>query len=575
LAAVIVLSMAVLALARSASAMDVEFRGNRALKSDVLFGAVRDAATRDSRGEVVRGVQDLYIAAGYLFSRIEVSDRDGVLVLDIDEGSPATFRDVSVRGASYFSEDDILAMVRARPGQAFRPEAFSGAIADLLKRYDTEGFPFAQIWMDSLQIDTAAQVVDVNIHIVEGGNKELRTVKVEGLTKTREDLAVRLSGLRVGRPYDGDHLQEAYLRLSSSGIFDDVSYPSITLAPESGGVDAVIQVIESQRSNSFSAALGYADREVESADAIISGVVQLDLLNIAGSLRDLSVFWRNDGAGRSETRLQFRQRFLFGRRMSLGIRLEQIGIDTLSTWQSLGLETSAPIGRIAGGLFGLDGAVFGDRNTFGVGGVAQTLRMRFQGGFSYTAGDERRGAFVDFRNRGTFARKTIDLRVADDSLSVASGDRESVLQYLVDAGLRTGTTLRRNVFLTHELRFQTLESDEALVPLSEQFYIGGAATLRGYRENQFHGRRVAYSRNELGLGRSRSENGYAFVDAGYIAQEQLLPDGTVGKSDLFRVGYGFGVRTQSPAGNIDISFGIGEELSLQQTKIHVILNRNF
>jgi len=32
--------------------------------------------------------------------------------------------------------------------------------------------------------------------------------------------------------------------------------------------------------------------------------------------------------------------------------------------------------------------------------------------------------------------------------------------------------------------------------------VGGARTVRGYRENQFHGRRVAYARNELRLGRS-------------------------------------------------------------------------
>ena len=40
----------------------------------------------------------------------------------------------------------------------------------------------------------------------------------------------------------------------------------------------------------------------------------------------------------------------------------------------------------------------------------------------------------------------------------------------------------------------------------------GARTVRGYRENQFHGRRVAYARNELRLGRSARDGFYAFVD---------------------------------------------------------------
>jgi outer membrane protein insertion porin family len=121
----------------------------------------------------------------------------------------------------------------------------------------------------------------------------------------------------------------------------------------------------------------------------------------------------------------------------------------------------------------------------------------------------------------------------------------------------------------------SIESKEDLVPVSEQYTLGGAATLRGYRENQFHSRRVAYSRSELLLGRSRSENAYLFADGGYFLDENVSPAGAVISNDRFRFGYGFGLRTASRVGNIDISFGVGEKLSLQQTKVHVILNRSF
>ena len=126
-----------------------------------------------------------------------------------------------------------------------------------------------------------------------------------------------------------------------------------------------------------------------------------------------------------------------------------------------------------------------------------------------------------------------------------------------------------------ELAYRGIESSEEYVPLSEQFYVGGAGTIRGYRENQFHGRRIAYARSELRLGKSRRENGYLFVDGGYVLQESLDSTGVVAKTDEYPVGYGFGLRTESRVGNIDISFGVGEELSLRQTKVHVILNRTF
>ncbi|MEJ2722950.1 MAG: BamA/TamA family outer membrane protein, partial [bacterium] len=104
---------------------------------------------------------------------------------------------------------------------------------------------------------------------------------------------------------------------------------------------------------------------------------------------------------------------------------------------------------------------------------------------------------------------------------------------------------------------------------------GGAGTIRGYRENQYHGRRTAYARTELRVGGSNLENGYLFVDGGYVFQEFRGADGEVMNPEVYPVGYGFGLRTQSRIGNIDLSFGIGDKLSLRQTKIHVILNRSF
>ena len=73
----------------------------------------------------------------------------------------------------------------------------------------------------------------------------------------------------------------------------------------------------------------------------------------------------------------------------------------------------------------------------------------------------------------------------------------------------------------------------------------------------------------------KEPNGYLFVDGGYVLQETLDSTGLVSQHDEYPVGFGFGLRTASPVGNVDISFGIGDKLSLRQTKVHVILNRNF
>jgi outer membrane protein assembly factor BamA len=492
---------------------------------------------------------------------------DSTVVLTIREGEPALYKSIDIAGVEIAGDDEVRKLIGVRVGDRYLPDELTRGVERLLEYYDKYGHPFAQVWVDSLRHDADSNAIDIGLTVVEGSRKEISRVRFEGLEHTREDLAVKLSGLKPGEPYNGEKVRESYLRLASSGVFTSVSYPSVRMAPDGSGVEALIKVSEPSQTNSFSGALGYADREADD-ERVISGLIRLDLVNIGGGLRDFHAFWKNDGQDRSETSLSFRERFLFGRRLGVGVTLEQVALDTVYTWQSAGLETSAPIGRLWGGLLGVNAAVFGDRNTFGEGEVANTVRYRVAGGFSFVEGYEDHGAFIDFGSRYTYAYK--EIRKREEGVS-----DEDVSQYVFEARMRGLVDLTRTVHGSVQVVYRGLESSEAFVPLAEQFYVGGASTIRGYRENQFHGRRTAYLRTELRVGGSRRENGYLFVDGGYVLQESQDSTGVVSQTDEYPVGYGFGLRTASPVGNVDISFGIGDKLSLRQTKVHVILNRNF
>lgn len=543
----------------------LEINGNREFSDEQIRGWCNSRSPESC----VREIQTAYISLGYMRVTIGVerSTADSTIVLNISEGEPARYRSVSVEGGEVAPADKIGELIGVREGDRYLPDELQRGVNRLLEYYDRYGYPFAQVWVDSLGLDMAENVIDLNLFVVEGGRKDIGRVKFEGLEHTREDLAIKLSGLKPGEPYNGEKVRESYLRLTSSGVFRSVSYPEVRMAPDGSGVETLIKVIEPAQSNSFSGALGYADREADN-EKVISGLVRLDLVNIGGALRDLHIFWKNDGQGRSETSLSFRERFLFGHRVGLGVMLEQIGLDTLYTWQSAGLESSIPIGRLWDGLLGIDGAVYGDRNTLSEGDISSTVRYRLAGGISFVEGYEERGTFIDLGTRYTLGYKKIQKR-EDDS------DGGSVSQHVFEARMRGLVDVGRSVHGSIQVVYRGLESSEEFVPLAEQFYVGGASTIRGYRENQFHGRRVAYLRSELRLGGSRRENGYLFVDGGYILQETQDSEGIVSQRDEYPVGYGFGLRTASPAGNVDISFGIGEKLSLRQTKVHVILNRNF
>jgi outer membrane protein assembly factor BamA len=326
-------------------------------------------------------------------------------------------------------------------------------------------------------------------------------------------------------------------------------------------------VEEPKRSHTFAAALGYASSD-GTRDRVLSGLAQLELNNVGGTLKDFGASWNNDGVGRSQTRIAYRDRLFFSRRLAFGVKLEQTGQDTVYTSQSAAIDLERGVGRIAGVLTSVSVGAAGDRNVFSIGDLVRSTRIRGLAGLGMLVGSERRAAFARWNVSATLAQKNISYREG----ATGPGD---VSQWIYETRLELLVPAFWSLYYSFDGAAQTLESDEDVVPLPEQFYVGGARTVRGYREDQFHGRRVAYARNELRLGRTPREGFYMFTDAGYVLQPTTTSDGLPSEDALGLLGYGFGVRSASPLGRIDLSFAVSDGLSLEQTKVHVLLEQNF
>lgn len=516
----------------------------------------------------LRDLQEEYLKNGRLFASMNVRlESDSSYTVVVDEGEPARVRRMHIHGASHFSGAEVARQLGLEPGTTFDPHRLTTRMESLLSNYDADGYPFVEVWVDSVGVDRDSAAVDVSLYVVEGTTRSVESVVVEGLKKTRPDLVVKIAGIEPGSPYRSQLLEDAYLRVVSSGVFTDVEYPTVRMSADGSGVDAVLHVSEPARSHIFAAALGYASAS-DNTDRVLSGFVQLELNNIGGSLKDFGATWSNDGVGRNETHIRYRDRLFLGRRLGLGVRLEQVGQDTLYTWQSAGIEAERGLGRVAGTLLGYSLAGYGDRNVFSEGDLLRSSRWRVKTGASAMWGSDRAGKLARLGANVSFAFKHNSYR--DDA--TGPGD---VRQTIYDGNAGVLFPAWRSLHVAVDGHLEWLQSDELSVPLSEQFYVGGARTVRGYRENQFHGRRVAYSRNELRLGRSARDGFYAFIDAGYVRQETLQPDGGVALDGTGLTGYGFGVRSLSRVGRLDLSFAVSDGLSLRQTKVHVLLEQNF
>jgi outer membrane protein insertion porin family len=104
--------------------------------------------------------------------------------------------------------------------------------------------------------------------------------------------------------------------------------------------------------------------------------------------------------------------------------------------------------------------------------------------------------------------------------------------------------------------------------------MGGARTLRGYRENQFFGSRIAWTNTEYRFLLARRTFIYGFVDTGYYFRPKddlrLSP-----KAEGFKYGYGLGLLVETSLGYLGVSFALGQGDSFNNGKIHFGLINEF
>ena len=88
------------------------------------------------------------------------------------------------------------------------------------------------------------------------------------------------------------------------------------------------------------------------------------------------------------------------------------------------------------------------------------------------------------------------------------------------------------------------------IPWTEQYFLGGARTLRGYKDDEFYGDQMVLGNFELRLPVQDSFSVVAFYDIGMASDDSAFSN--------TKSGYGFGVRVKTPMGNLRLDFANGE-----------------
>jgi outer membrane protein assembly factor BamA len=454
------------------------------------------------------------------------------------------------------------------PGAPYTLAALDGARERIDRRYRTLGHNAVEVSATGAPVDDNQQQVDVKLAIVEGPEQVLQNVETVGATRTREGIVSRALRLPVGRPVDLEEWALARKRLFDTNVFRSVDIQAVPLGEPVNGVQQVQALVTVEEYPPWRFRYGFQadrNRDDSSPEALESAPPEITYGGIA-EIRNQNLFGRAvTGGVAARVELDFQRVNTFVQTASFFGLPFRSGLFVYASRERV-REDNAPlfIQEIGGVSFEQR---WRRRRGFEITGSYRFERSHFYDPepppgesfpFDQVLNDGRlTGAFLWDRrddpvnaSRGTFSSVSLE-RAAPWLASDTSYTRYLVQQ---TGYLKTGPV----VLAGRVMAGRAWGSD---IPPDQRFLAGGGTTVRGYGENvlgprndilgSIGGTELLILNQEARFPLYRWFRGVGFLDVGNTF-DRTYP---FSWSEI-KIGYGAGLRLDSPIGLLRLDFGI-------------------
>lgn len=516
---------------------------------------------------VLTAVVDSLRAQGHYFASVD-SVADGRAF--ISRGPRLEIGEVRFTGVPDDERERIRREMETREGRVLDPTRLEADLAEILARYESEGFALATASVDSIGL-IDDQRMAVRIRISKGRRLRLKRVELPEGARTSASFVSKLIGHRQGallEQYDPELIRR---RLDETELYESVGEPQLIVEPDSGVV--LFIPIEEGDPGSFDLVLGYLPPEGPSGDGRLIGNGRLELRNLLGGGRRISVRLNRLPNQVSSIDVGAGDPFLFG--IPLGVEGRFHGIEQDSTYGKQSYQGELAY-RFQGGLSAFGG--FSREVTRpGQAGLRLAPSGRqviprsdawFLGlGMRYTSLDRRvnptRGIFLE-TNLESGSKELTDRRISgSDTTSIV----RSIDQKRLQATTRMYVPAWGRQVLVVGADAGLLISDS--YDRSDLFRFGGATSLRGYDEERFLGRAVARGLAEYRFLIDRASYAYTFFDLGYVDRPET-PD--LEAESGFHPGYGIGIQFRTALGLVNVSAALNPDAGPTEARIHAGLS---
>jgi outer membrane protein assembly factor BamA len=457
-----------------------------------------------------------------------------------------------------------------REEEPFEPKHFADDMDDAVTQLEKQGYPFnrfelASIALDSLALGKSGLLIDYDA--ILGPKLRIEEIQIEGNKLTKDNVILREIRIRKGDVYDYGKVQKIPQRLMKLGFFERVERPQVYLAEgDQGGL--LIRVKEGNSSR-FDGVVGY-NPATETQAGYLTGLVDISIGNLLGTGRTVQAHWQKRDRKTQNLMFYYREPWVAGFPVHAGVGFEQLIQDTTYVQRDLALDFSLPLFESFNAFAKLSRLeITPDSVGSYTLGIPRSRTVNATLGIEYDSRDDflnpQHGAYY---STSLVAGKKTNLGPSSLIRQLGLRQRIANKQFYLDVEFYL-PLFKRQVLAT-ALHGRQIKSNEKIIPLPDQFRLGGARSLRGYREDQFRGSNVAWTNLEWRYILSRRSRAFVFLDAGYHSSQ-----GENGFNESYNIGYGFGVRLETGLGIMGIDYGLGKGDGIFNGKVHVGLVNEF
>ena len=455
------------------------------------------------------------------------------------------FEKLDLQGNTVYKNAELANLIALPKNKIINSVELNKSVRAIEAKYKQDGYILARISDVKMNADGTLKLT-INEGNVEG-------FSVKGNKKTKAYVVTREMRLKVGKPFNAKDARRSIQRIYNLGYFEDVN---VKLNPgrNPNAVEVEVSVVE-MNTGTFGIGAGYSN-----SDGFV-GIVSLGDKNFRGTGDKVNIRWEFGGESNKNYEFGYVRPWLDKKETALGLSI----YDSTNEYQEYNDDSS-------------DKARYDKKRQ----GYELTLsRPQSEHVTNFVTYKDRKDTYVKaisgyepqyYRDNPSkisenfgLTRSVTLMRVVDTRDSVHNPTEGTKVSVGAEFAGISGDFNFNKYFMDSRWYFKQKNDHviavkfdagyaDGTMPLSQRFALGGAETLRGYKDDQFKGYKMMSGTLEYRFPVVKKVQGVVFSDAGYAWNKGVNMD----LSDI-KTSIGVGFRISSPLGPVRLDYAVGEE----------------